>query len=196
MERKIAELLASKTIDVVHDGNMQKAVLAYGYELIITSLLGVFLLVALSFAIGFPGAWFPFVLGFAPLRTTAGGYHAPTHLRCYITTAAIFACSLAVAKYVVSSYVHLLIIAAITGAIILAFAPVAANNKPLSEARRARNRKRSIAISVILFAVSVILCLTRYSDFYIALYFVGSLAASVSLVVAKVLNLSWKGESL
>lgn len=100
------------------------------------------------------------------------------------------------AKYVVSSYVHLLIIAAVTGAIILAFAPVAANNKPLSEARRARNRKRSIAISVILFAVSVILCLTRYSDFYIALYFVGSLAASVSLVVAKVLNLSWKGESL
>lgn len=188
MERKIASLLAKKMIVLTPSESLSIVVLAYGLELIITSLIGVFLLMVWSIFSSIPWAWFFFLLGFAPLRTVAGGYHAPTHLLCYFITTIAFSCCVSIAKCQFLTSIHLLIMTIVTNLIVIFLSPIASNNKPLSKERRVKNRMRSISVAHIQVLISIILCLIRHSDIYTNLFILGGTTASLSLIVAKIIN--------
>ena len=86
METTLANMLAKKTVAMIPIYAEKERVIAYGYELIITSIVGILLLIVCSVIFGLYLAWLPFVIGFAPLRTLAGCYHAPTNHVCYLVT--------------------------------------------------------------------------------------------------------------
>lgn len=71
----------------------------YGMELILSTLINVAFMVILSYyVIGYPIAFIPYIAVYTPLRLTAGGYHARSHLKCIlytqiITDADAFSCS-------------------------------------------------------------------------------------------------------
>lgn len=90
MIQKLSSACARNIISLGKLQGVNEAVLCYGCELIITSLIGLLILIGLSVLIGHPLAWIFFVIGFAPHRTSAGGYHADTHMRCYTVTSAMF----------------------------------------------------------------------------------------------------------
>ena len=55
----------------------------YGMELILSTLINVAFMVILSYyVIGYPIAFIPYIAVYTPLRLTAGGYHARSHLKC------------------------------------------------------------------------------------------------------------------
>lgn len=85
-------------------------------------------------------------------------------------------------------YYHLLTASVIVAAIVFLLSPVAARNKPLSEKKRIKNRRLSLIFTLALMLFSVILCLISYSDYYITLLFLGAIAASGSLVAAKIID--------
>lgn len=184
----MSNLIAEKTIFLISGDSSKKAILAYGYELIITSCFGVILLVVCSLVSGIPLGWIPFLSGFAPLRTVAGGYHASTHTRCYLITTSVYCLCILIIKYVEVLYYHLLTASLIVAAVVFLLSPVAARNKPLTPKKRLKNRSLSLIFSLALVFFSVILCLIRYSDYNITLLFLGAVAASGSLAAAKIID--------
>lgn len=63
----------------------------YGMELILSTLINVTFMVILSYyVIGYPIAFIPYIAVYTPLRLTAGGYHASSHLKCILYTQITF----------------------------------------------------------------------------------------------------------
>lgn len=196
MEKQIARFFAKKllTFNTLEKTNINT--LAFGFELLITSAFGILIMVVISVITHHYLAWLFFLLGFAPLRTTAGGYHASTHLRCYVISSIIFAfCLFLAINLPLFSYQYLVLTFVIT-TIIVIFSPVPANNKPLTEEGRLKNRKRSIGISFTVFIISLALCLMGVTSISSAIFFWGSASASASLVIAKAINKFTRGGKL
>ena len=55
---------------------------AYGMELVLSGLVNVLSVLLISILIFHPADGLLFLVAFIPLRTTAGGYHANSHLSC------------------------------------------------------------------------------------------------------------------
>lgn len=106
----------------------------YGMELILSTLINVAFMVILSYyVIGYPIAFIPYIAVYTPLRLTAGGYHARSHLKCILYTQITFIVfvmsALALGKKYIWSLMVLYMVAVLT---VLRLAPVEAENKPLT----------------------------------------------------------------
>lgn len=176
---------------IISLGNLQEVnepTLRYGCELILTSFFGLLFLIGLSLLMGHPFAWALFVIGFAPQRTSAGGYHADTHMRCYIATSAMFLGG-ALATYCFDWNRYLYIAIAVFSFISIAFlAPLTAVNKPLSAKRFRSNRIRSLIIACVHLLIAVFFTMLNVSNAELNMYFAGIFFASVSLIIGKIKN--------
>lgn len=56
----------------------------YGYELLISSVVSVLLVVLIAVVCGDVRYALSFLIGFIPQRIYIGGYHATSHTRCYL----------------------------------------------------------------------------------------------------------------
>lgn len=56
----------------------------YGYELLISSVVSVLLVILVSAVCGDVRYSLSFLIGFIPQRIYIGGYHATSHTRCYL----------------------------------------------------------------------------------------------------------------
>jgi accessory gene regulator B len=138
---------------------------------------------------GKPFAWIAFLVGFAPLRTTAGGYHASSHMGCYCISTIVYGICLSITMYVPVNSKALIGLTMVAFIIILLFSPVEAPNKRLTETVRKCNRKRSIIMvaceSLLVFIIG---CIGTQNEM-ITLCYLGIFAAAVSLIASKIKNL-------
>lgn len=193
MIQKLSILCARKMLPFCKPQAQKEAVLIFGCELIITTIISLLILIGLSFLIGHPLAWLFFTIGFAPHRTSAGGYHADTHLRCNIVTLLMLLLSI-VASYCFTWNAYLYIVISLFSAVlILLLAPVTASNKPLSVRRYRRNRMRAIIVTCINCCVAVILTMLEMVCEETNLYFSGIFFAATSLIMGKI-KTNKKGE--
>ncbi len=163
----------------------QKNVYAYGLELLLSSCIGVLILALVSAVAGKPILWIPYMLAFVPLRLTAGGYHANTHLGCILSFSLAYVAFCALGRWAVHVPPVALVVAAVVFAIVIFFSPVEAVNKPLKEAQRKTNRR----LSLILCAVN--LCIAAaglffgwyHAELYVV-YIMGIAAAGLSMIVS------------
>lgn len=193
MERKLANYFAKRVLEYSKSANSSISVLAFGFELIITTVIGVLLLIIISVFAGMPWSWLPFLLGFAPLRTTAGGYHAPTHFWCYFISSVGFIICLLLSIHIPISSLCCLILSLLTTGVVFALSPVPARNKQLSKDVRQKNRRRSLKIAVALMILIAALHFIRFSNTNVVLLVLGSASAAVSLVVEKTIIKLRKG---
>ena len=56
----------------------------YGFDLLVFSLINIILLVFVGLAVNRAGSVALILLGYIPLQSMGGGYHADTHLRCML----------------------------------------------------------------------------------------------------------------
>ena len=143
-----------------------------------------------------PWLWFPFLVGFVPIRKFAGGYHASTHVRCYIISTLVFLCCALTSIYISFSNLALLAISIITWLVVFAFSPVAANNKPLKKMQRIRNRRISLLIVSLEVTVAIGLLMTKWIGEAAQILFLGAFSASLSLAIAKVNTIKRREDSL
>lgn len=54
----------------------QEKIYIYGFELLLSSVIGIMVLMMISITRGTAFAWLSYLLGFIPVRITGGGYHA------------------------------------------------------------------------------------------------------------------------
>lgn len=189
MEEKCSNAIAYFLSSQIPEAKGKEKILKYGLELMITALVGLLLMACVSLIAGYPLAWLPFLLGFAPLRTTAGGFHASSHLGCYCITTVTFSICMMLALLVNSGALLYVIIAGLSLVVVLAFSPVEARNKPLSPARRVANRHFSLLIAGIELIISLLLFCVEIQLVWITLLYYGILAASISIVAVKISTL-------
>lgn len=192
MIQKLSSVCAKNIISLGKVHNINEAVLRYGCELILTSIIGLLIMVGLSMLIGHPLAWVFFVMGFAPLRTTAGGYHADSHIRCYTVTSVMFLMGVLTAYEIRWSHFTYLAVSLFAAIMVGFLAPVEAMNKPLSAKRYRLNRNRSLILIFINCAIAVIFAMLELVSEEANMYYAGIFFASTSLIIGKIKN-SLKG---
>ncbi len=155
----------------------------YGFELLISSFVGILCLILLSALCGIKYAWIPYLIGFIPLRVTGGGYHAKTHFMCIVSFSAVFLFLLYSSRTLALIRNAHLILAVASLVVMYFFTPIEAQNKPLSKQLRHENRKRCITVSWCAVGVSVMFMLMKVkANIYVMMYFMGVFAASISIL--------------
>lgn len=188
MIHKMSVACAQNIISIGGLQDVNESVLRYGCELILTSLFGLMILIGLSVLIGHPFAWVFFVIGFAPSRTSAGGYHADTHARCYIITSLMFLVSAIAVYFLGWSRYGYLAITAFSTILNEILAPLAATNKPLSAKRYRSNRIRCQFIICVNVGLTMIFAMLNWVCEEISLYYAGVFFAAASLIMGKIKN--------
>lgn len=184
----MVELLAKKTaqklitLGVASQTNYQ--IIRFGLELMISSLTGILIVAAISTLCGFPFLWVLFLTAFIPLRTTAGGYHAPTRIMCNIIFAVMYFSCVTVCVFVLLGSISYVVISAVSAVVVFFFSPVEAINKPLNADRKRKNRIRSIVIVMFNILVAILLWVIHYNNLLIRMYYLGVFYATLSQLIA------------
>lgn len=163
----------------------------YGFELLFSTIFNITSIMIISFFMQIAFEGILFLISVISLRVTAGGYHAKGHGLCFLVNNMTYILFVVLLQYLFVNYlIHysfFSVIAALT--IIWFLSPIEAENKPLSEMKKIRVRNKSLIIAftnivlVIIFAFIV-----KQGESLLAYYISGMLAASLSLVAAKINN--------
>lgn len=189
----IAERLSRHLVLLGVIPETRKAIVRYGFEIIGITVTGILFFVLVSICLGKPLAWVPFIIGFAPLRETAGGYHASKKQYCYIISTLMFAGSLLSAVYLPISAAFSFFCTLASSFVIWLLSPVESANKPLEERVRRKNRSISLWIILVELLLSLLFWCFDISGLYISMLFLGIWTSAGSLVAGKIKNKS-KGE--
>lgn len=162
---------------------------AYGMELVLSGLVNVLSVLLISILIFHPADGLLFLVAFIPLRTTAGGYHANSHLSCNIvflsTFVALECLGHLLLKY--GSVILYLAIAVISLVTLLILSPSEAKNKPLTPEQRRRNRRRSLILGGLNLAIGIFLIWGLQAPApWCTSYYLGVIAGSISMWAAQI----------
>ena len=154
------EALAEKIVCRLSDRQIiskeDKELYKYGFNIGLTVLINLLSSVIVGAFFGMIFESIIFLIGYIPLRSYGGGYHARTSLRCYFISIFIMILILAFFSYVslVPLYIILLFIG-VTVCIILS--PVEDENKPLDDDEIRIYRKKSYIVLSIEVCVWILL---------------------------------------
>ena len=142
----------------------KRDIYVYGFEILLSTLLNALAITVIAVLTSTVMVSVAFVVFFGSIRVFAGGYHAGTHLRCFLLFGAIYiifllAVNNLLVPHPLISYVGIGS-ALLGGGTIWALAPVEDDNRPLTTLERVTLRRKSRAIAlfqavIILFAVLV-----------------------------------------
>lgn len=155
LAKRITEFFISYDVIKKED----REIYQYGNEIIISSLLDFFIL--LAFAIGFNDFVnvFLFWIVFFILRKFGGGYHAGTYLKCKI----VFSVNIFIVMIIMNDFkyvynIYLLILMTVFSCVsIFLLAPVDNENKPLSETEKRINALKCRILLVLVCILSFLL---------------------------------------
>ncbi|SCG82403.1 accessory gene regulator B [Proteiniborus sp. DW1] len=153
-----------KNYDVANEENIDLYI--YGLEILIITIikyLGIFII---SFLLGVVKEALVFVLAFSMLRNQAGGVHLDSFWQCFIITNVItFSCIfLSKALPINHTAIYQIIMLIVSIVLVLIFAPVDTENKPLNELEKKLYKRRSIYVILILSIITIGLSLV-YDSF-------------------------------
>lgn len=124
-----------------------KEVYRYGIQQGLNLALNILTTIVIGVLCGMVYPSILFLVCYMPLRSFCGGYHAKTHLRCYIYSVIMITCILLVAKYFAFNIVLYEILVLISLIIILLLAPVEDEKKKLDNVEKRVFRKRAYIIA-------------------------------------------------
>lgn len=159
----------------------------YGMELLLSSATGVLALVLVSVCIRKPLLWLPYLSGFVALRLSGGGYHAKTHKECIIKFTSMYVIFIILSRYLCNLDYFPVITSFLVLMITLYCSPVEAGNKPLKSDVYKINRRKSVLLSTVNYAVSLILVNYNMTDnLWIVSYYAGYAFAGLSMIYSAI----------
>ena len=208
LKRMTTEMALLYYSDKPHDeGDVE--IYAYGLERLISSRLQFFFFILLGFAIGELFTTIAFLTAYMTIRTSIGGYHAKTHIRCFFTFFVIYAAHISIIHLIPIELINsiALLLAVIPALPIFLYAPLEDINRPTDDEERKAHRKKSIikyliqTLIIVGFALTGVLYLIAESlssatgilrhvigfpPFILLSFSLGQLSAACMLVVAKI----------
>lgn len=140
----------------------------YGYELLISSVVSVLLVVLIAVVCGDVRYALSFLIGFIPQRIYIGGYHATSHTRCYLAFSGLALICILLSKAIAANHLFRILTTVALLGISIFLSPIEAKNKPLSEKKRSSYKMVASVLSSIdfLFAIFSVLPDTRSITVY------------------------------
>lgn len=166
----------------------EKELYAFGLEAVLSCAVTLFSTALIGLFLGqLVGAFF-FMLFFIPLRSYAGGYHAQTHMGCYLLSCAVTIAVLLLADqfsgFLAANTVVFITLTIFSALLVMVLAPVETPNKPLDALERSvYTFKTRLVLGVeMLCYIALMLVKNQYLAFIIMLNFV---VMAISLCVGK-----------
>ena len=159
-------------------------IFAYGLDLLLFTGLTNAAFLAFGVIVGRLSQTLIYIFTFSVLQALGGGFHASTHLRCFLVTTACWVTAMLLACYFpVVAHVFLLIIGVCA---VFLFAPIENQNAPMSDKKKRKMRRYSRFACLGLAAISI-------SGFFGVTYVFFSIAdgiflSSVLKIVAQIQN--------
>ena len=125
--------------------------------------------------------------GFLLIRHTSGGYHAQSHLRCYVLSLTVYLTALVIWRCFSWEAGVVILCSWIVMAVLWLIGPVEHENKPLSAKEMDTYRKRSRKISLLLALSITILCSVQQVEIA-AVFMLGFLSAVLSGAAGQIVN--------
>ena len=186
MSKKVSFYFIKKNIVEIDDRELYE----YSFEALFSTVLNFCAIIIIAFLFNSVLVTSLYLVGFIPMRLIAGGYHATTHLRCFLLLICSYSLFLLVVKLAPMSIVNHMSITfvAISAGVIFVLAPVADDNKPLSAVEYKRNKARS-RIMVIFYFVVLLFMIIFIKNSQIAFSVVmGLLSVALSLLAGYIGN--------
>lgn len=164
----------------------------YGLLLLLSTGINIAVIATISAFMHKSLLWIPFLVGFIPLRVTAGGFHAKTPFRCGVFFCGGYTLFLLLASSMPDSaqIIVELISTVVSAVLVYRLAPISASNKPLSDKELLQKRKLSLFIMAIILFLSVFFSLGQFTSEVVLMWSVGVLDAAISLGIGKTANSS------
>lgn len=159
----------------------------YGVQLLLSTLLNTIVIAVISAIADRTFAWIFFLVGFVPIRITAGGFHAKTPFRCStLFCGSYFLCILLLNVTKDDIHTSVIIINSLVAMLVVyLYSPLPASNKPMSEEGLERKRVLSLAVTASLLLI-IVISIQLQVAFRVALYIsFGEMVASIFCFAAK-----------
>ena len=128
-----------------------------------------------------------FIVAYCSLRSFAGGYHAKTHLRCYVFSVIMLIIVLVGIKYLyLTEWMYYVVLLA-AALVVIVLSPVEDKNKPLDEIEHRVYKKRTILIVATELLIGIVLKLMGLDNLFVAVVY-SFVMLSFMLVAGKVKN--------
>lgn len=130
----------------------ERSVIEFGIGILLSKMLNLTTEIIIGCLFSMLGETVIFLLAFSFLRSYAGGFHATSSLKCYISSSAIMAVALLIIRYADMPIANVAF--ALFGTLLcLIFAPVGSRNKPLDSVEKAVYRKRTLIILLLILSI-------------------------------------------
>lgn len=157
----------------------------YGLQLLLSTVFNGILALVLAIISGTVWQCVCYLAVFILIRKSAGGFHAKTHLGCCCILTVVLSLFVLFIKFVPTNiYAAITVFAvAFSVAVILIFAPLEHENKPISDKDRKRLRKISIIYAILISIIISLLFIANMKEIMVCLA-LGMFTASSSMMVA------------
>ncbi len=157
MEHRLAQKLSNYFIDESIISQEDYEIYVYGSELLISFTISTVFIALLGLVFNRLVETLLFLTIFIVLRRYTGGYHAPSHFKCKLTTVAIYLLVLGLSEWTTMNLINYIIIFLFGCAVILSIGPIENPNKQLSFQQKRRNRLLGLILFNIVIAIGSIL---------------------------------------
>ena len=160
----------------------------YCYEVLLATTLNIAAVALIGLVTGFLAQTVCFMLVFALLKNTAGGYHADSHLACFAGTVGTFLLYRLIAALIPASVLPAVaaVFAVFAGITVFLLAPVGTENKPLGRRQKGQLKEDSRLLVLFLCMVVLFLLLQDISPQWAFSVSSAIAAVSASLIAGKI----------
>jgi accessory gene regulator B len=153
----LARGLSSRFIAIGVIKKEDRAIYDYSFQLLLMDILNIVVLILLSAIAGKILETILYMISFMYLRSIGGGYHASTHLRCFLTMLLVYSAFLATLFLLpLQYYIHTTIISFFISLIVVfRLAPATHVNRPLNTKEKLALAKKS-RLTAILYVVATL----------------------------------------
>lgn len=153
MSEKITDILVENKIIAAENREIYR----FGVKQGIMLLLNLFTVVVIGFAYGMILEVLIYIFSYVPLRSYSGGFHAKTHIMCYLGSVIILNAVLLMMKFLLYSTPIYYFLAIISVLLIFFLSPVEDENKRLDDTEIVYYRKKSrliLSLEIIVIIVA------------------------------------------
>lgn len=165
----------------------EREIYDYYFEIMLSTVLNALFLIVCGIVFNNFINTILFMIGFVIFRTVSGGFHASSHMRCFLTLASVFFVLIIMLNFVSLRWINVLtIIFLLVSTLLIYFiAPVEHKNNPLDENTREKLKKSAQILSVLISLIIIILIFTIGFSKFIFSFCYGMFAVAISIAVVK-----------
>ncbi len=167
--------------------NDKKEVVTYGFEILVSTVINVIIVLLIGFINKRLFETILFLISFMPLRTYSGGYHATTHMRCFLI---LLGCVMVQYVLLNSLPINIINVLSITmlvygEIVIFILAPIIDNNHPMSKQQINNIHKICKTMLLIILLIALVFFELTTSN-YIFSFSYGVAITGTSMIIAKI----------